>query len=214
MTRHSSITVLLADDHGLVRAGIRRVLEEAGDMLVVGEASNGDDAIQLASRLQPNVVILDISMPKMDGIETIERLVAIVPQVKILVVTMHPEEHFAFRMMKGGCQGYVTKDVLPHELIEAVRTVASGRQYLSAKAKGIIDSQTVSNNAVPETASLSDREIQVLCLVARGFKLREVADQLNLSVRTVETYELRLRQKLGLRNKVDISRFAYQNKLI
>lgn len=214
MRRDTCITVLLADDHGLVRAGIRRVLEEAGDMLVVGEASNGNDAIQLASRLQPDVVILDISMPRMDGIETIERLVAIVPKAKILVVTMHPEEHFALRMMKGGCQGYVTKDVLPHELREAVRTVASGRQYLSARGKDILDSQAVSAKAVPETASLSDRELQVLCLVARGFRLREVADQLSLSVRTVETYELRLRQKLGLRNKADISRFAHQNRLI
>lgn len=212
--RDDCITVLLADDHGLVRAGIRRVLEESGDMLVVGEAANGDDAIQLTSRLQPDVVVLDVSMPKMDGIETVEHLAAIIPLVKILVLTMHPEEHFALRMLKGGCQGYVTKDVLPHELIEAVRTVAAGRQYLSARCKDILDSHAMSTSAVPETASLSDRELQVLCLVARGYKLREVADQLNLSVRTVETYELRLKQKLGLRNKVDISRFAHQNKLI
>ena len=214
MRQNPCIRVLLADDHSLVRAGIRRVLEEAGDMLVVGEAGNGDDAIQLTSCLQPDVVMLDISMPKMDGMETIGRLLALVPQVKILVVTMHPEEHFALRTMKAGCHGYLTKDVLPHELREAVRTVASGRHYLSARGKDIVASQIVSTNVAPGTASLSDRELQVLCLVARGLKLKEVAAQLDLSVRTVETYELRLKQKLGLRNKVDISRFAHQNKLI
>jgi len=214
MRQNPSIRVLLADDHSLVRAGIRRVLEEAGDMLVVGEAGNGDEAIRLTLRLKPDVVVLDISMPKMDGMETVERLLTLAPRVKILVLTMHPEEHFAVRMMKAGCGGYVTKDVLPHELRDAVRTVASGRQYLSARGKDVVATQTVSTNVGPGAAALSDRELQVLCLVARGFKLREVADQLNLSVRTVETYELRLRQKLGLQNKVDISRFAYQNKLI
>ena len=193
---------------------MRRVLEEFGDMHVVGEAGNGNEAVELAARLEPDVLVLDISMPKMDGMEAIDRLFALVPRIKILVVTMHPEEHFALRAMKAGCRGYVTKDVLPHDLREAVRTVAAGGQYLSARGKDVIASQVVSTNAAPGTGSLSDRELQVLCLVAQGFKLKEVAAQLDLSVRTVETYDLRLRQKLGLRNRVDISRFAHQNKLI
>jgi len=214
MRQYPCVRVLVADDHALVRAGMRRVLEESGDMLVVGEAGNGYDAIQLAAGLKPDVVILDISMPEMDGMETIGQLLATAPQVKVLVVTMHPEEHFALRMMKAGCQGYITKDASPQELREAVRAVAAGRQYLSARGKDVLASQIVSTNAMPGTACLSDREVQVLCLVAQGLKLKEVAQQLGLSVRTAETYELRLRQKLGLRNKVDISRFAHQNKLI
>lgn len=209
-----SIRVLLADDHALVRAGIRRVLEESGNMFVVGEAANGTDAVRLASCLKPNVVILDISMPGMDGADTVAQFHSVIPRINILIVTMHPEEHFALRMMKAGCQGYITKDVSPQELRDAVRVVASGQQYLSPRGKDVLTSQIVSANAIPGAACLSDREVQVLCLLAQGLKLKEVAEHLDLSVRTIETYALRLRQKLGLRNKVEISRFAYQNRLI
>jgi len=209
------ITVLIADDHELVRAGLKRVLEESGDMRVVGEASDGPEALDVYQDLRPDVVIMDISMPGMDGLETVDRLLASHRDARILVLTMHSEEHYALRALKAGCMGYLTKEGSTQQLREAVRAVSRGQRFLSSSGKDVVTSQLLTRRRTGDTTNvLSDRELQVLCMLARGLKLKEIAGQLNLSVRTVETYESRVRTKLNLRNKAEISRFAYQNKLI
>lgn len=209
------ITVLIADDHELVRAGLKRVLEEAGDMRVVGEASNGREACDVYEALRPDVVIMDLTMPGTDGLEGVDGILARHRDARILVLSMHSEEHYAVRALKAGCMGYLTKEGSTQQLREAVRTVSRGQRFLSSSGKEVVTSQLLTRRGTGESTSvLSDRELQVLCLLARGLKLKEIAGQLNLSVRTVETYESRVRTKLNLRNKAEIWRFAYQNKLI
>ncbi len=213
-SKKTLISVVLADDHALVRAGLKRVLEESGDMEVVGEANNGAEAVQAYEIERPDVLIMDISMPGMDGLEAVDMILAKDEDARILVLTMHPEEHFALRALKAGCIGYITKDASTQQLREAVRAVSKGQRFLSESGKDMVTSQLLARRGTGATDALSDRELQVLCLLARGLKLKEIAGQLDLSVRTIETYEARVRQKLNLRNKADISRFAYQNKLI
>jgi len=209
------IKVLLVDDHGLVRAGLKRVLEEEADMHVIGEACSGQEAVQEFNTKCPDVVVMDISMPDMDGLEAAKKLLSLHHDARILVLTMHPEEHYAVRTLKAGCLGYVTKGVSTRQLRDAVRAVAGGRRYLSDEAKDTVMVQLLADrpNSTP-IDRLSDRELEIICLLARGLKLKEVAIELGLSVRTVETYQMRARRKLGLRNKAQITRFAYENKLI
>jgi DNA-binding NarL/FixJ family response regulator len=209
------IRVLLADDHSLVRAGLKRVLEEAGDMTVVGEAGDGQEAIQQFIRQRPDIVLMDISMSGMDGLEAIKQLIYLDPEARILVLTMYPEEQYAIRALKAGCLGYITKFTSTQLLRDAVRTVAKGHQFLTDEGKNTITLQVLSNRAQSTSVeSLSDRELQVVKLLAQGLKLKEVAGELSLSVRTIETYRLRALRKLHLRNDADISRFAFQNRLL
>ena len=211
----SAIKVLLVDDHTLVRAGLVRVLEEAPDIDVVAEASNGIDAIVEFERVVPDVVILDISMPDMDGLETTKKMISQHPGARILILTVYPEDYYAARVIKAGALGYITKGTSTTELYNAVRTVAGGKRSLSQKGKDILILQLLEKHAdFDSIQDLSDRELQVLSLLAGGRKTREVADELGLSVKTIETYRARVLHKLQLRTNLDIVRFAYQNKLV
>ena len=211
----SAIKVLLVDDHTLVRAGLVRVLEEAPDIDVVAEASNGIDAIVEFERVVPDVVILDISMPDMDGLETTKKLISQHPDARILVLTVYPEDYYAARVIKAGALGYITKGTSTTELYDAVRIVASGKRSLSQKSKDILILQLLDKHTnFDSIQDLSDRELQVLCLLAGGKKTREVANELGLSVKTIETYRARILSKLHLHTNLDIVRFAYQNKLV
>jgi len=210
----SVFRVLLAEDHSVVRDGLKRVLEEA-DMEVVAVASTGDEALREFKRTLPDVVIMDISMPGMDGLEAVKQLMSLDPETRILVLTMHPEEHYAVRALKAGCLGYVTKSISTRGLLDAVRAVAGGRQFLTAEGKETVALQLLAGRRSTGGAeSLSDRELQVLIFLARGMKLKEVASELGLSIRTIETYRLRVLHKLHLRNDADITRFAVQNGLL
>lgn len=211
----TAIKVLLVDDHTLVRAGLKRVLEETPDIDVVAEASNGIDAIVEFERVVPDVVILDISMPDMDGLETTKKLISEHPDARILVLTVYPEDYYAARVIKAGALGYLTKGTSTMELHDAVRTVASGKRSLSQKSKDILILQLLDKHTdFDSIQDLSDRELQVLCLLAGGKKTREVANELGLSVKTIETYRARVLGKLHLHTNLDIVRFAYQNKLV
>lgn len=209
------IRVLLADDHSLVRKGIKHVLEEAPDLRVVADASDGLQAIHAFRRTRPDVVILDISMPGMDGLETLKHLCTIDENVHILILTMYPEEQFALRVFRAGALGYITKGTSPEELHDAVRTVSRGRRYLSLGAQNSLHLQALANNrAGSPTGALSNRELQVLCLIARGRRLSKIAADFGLSVKTIETYRARILQKLCLENDADLCRFAFDNKLV
>jgi len=209
------IRVLFADDHVLVRAGLKKILEEAADICVIAEADNGAEAVDQFKHVNPDVVIMDISMPGTDGMEAIGQLLSCYPHARILVLTMYPEEYFAVRTIKAGCLGYITKGTSPRELHQAVRTVARGETYLSEDGRSTVALQLLaSKRGDSPVEMLSDRELQVLCFLARGLKSKEIATELNLSPKTIDSYRTRVLQKLNLRNNADMARFAFHHRLI
>ena len=209
------IRALLADDHSLVRTGLKGVLEQSPDIRVVAEASDGLEAIQEFKRVRPDVAILDISMPGMDGLEAVKHLLSFDPDVRILILTMYPEKQYAVRVLKAGALGYITKGTSTQELHSAVHTVARGKRFLSNDGIDAVTARLLAHGSyTTPVESLSDRELQVLCLIARGYKVKEIAGDLGVGAKTVETYRSRILRKLCLRNNADICRFAFENGLI
>ncbi len=214
-TKTRPIRVLLVDDHALVRAGLKRVLEEDESISVVAEASNGGEAMKEFQRVRPDVVILDIFMPVMDGLDTTKQLLSLHPEARILVLTMCLEQQYASRILRAGALGYITKGTSTRELHCAVNTVAKGARYLSDEGKDVVIMQLLNSKAdLTIVELLSDRELQVLCLLAHGKKMKEIAESLCLSPRTIETYRSRIMIKLGLSNRAEIIEFALTHKLI
>jgi len=209
------IRVLIADDHGIVRGGIRRILEDREDIQIVGEASDGQKAIQKVRETAPDVVLLDISMPGMDGIDVTKQLKAIDPEVRILILTMHAEEQYAPRLMRAGAMGYVTKHAAPEDLVKAIHVVHSGRRFISPTLTENLAWRYLGGRAdLGPVDCLSDRELQVLCLLAKGNTNQEIAGFLHLSVKTINTYRGRVLEKLNLRNNAELTLFAVGNGLI
>jgi len=208
------IRVLVVDDHTLVRAGLCRLLDSEDDIEVTGETGSGREAVELCTRLKPDIVLLDYSLPDMDGLETTSRIVALKTETRILILTMYANEEYAIRVIRAGASGFVVKGAAPEELLTAVRKVARKTTYISPD---IMD-KMVGRMGQPESESpesnLSDREMQVLIRLARGSTTREVAKVLCLSVSTVETYRSRILEKLNLRNNSDLTRFAIRRGLI
>jgi len=209
------IKVLLADDHSIVRAGLCRIVEESGDMTVVAEAADGKAAILQAHKATPDVAVIDISMPEFDGLEVTARLLDEIPDLPVIILTMHEEEQYVVRAIEAGARGYITKKSAPEKLVKAIRKVLAGQRYLSPEATESL-ALRVARGAKGQSPldSLSNRELQVLKQLALGNTNREIAAAYNISIKTVDTYRLRLLKKLNLRNNADISRFAIQNHLI
>ncbi|MDO9528965.1 MAG: response regulator transcription factor [Syntrophales bacterium] len=209
------IKVLLADDHSIVRAGLRRIVEESGEMTVIAEAADGNEAIKQVRETLPDVAVVDISMPGMDGLEVLNQLRSYCPELPILILTMHEEEQYVFRAIGAGARGYMTKRSAPEELVNAIRKVHSGGRYLSdsaAEALALRLGRGTSNMSLLDT--LSNREIQVLRCLSLGKTNSEIAEIYHISIKTVDTYRSRLLRKLNLRNNAELSRFAIQNGLI
>jgi two-component system invasion response regulator UvrY len=209
------IKVLLADDHSIVRAGLCRIVEESGDMIVVAEAADGKAAILQAHKAAPDVAVIDISMPEFDGLEVTARLLDEIPDLPVIILTMHEEEQYVIRAIEAGAMGYITKKSAPEQLVKAIRKVLAGQRYLSPEATESL-ALRVARGAKGQSPldSLSNRELQVMKRLALGNTNREIAAAYNISIKTVDTYRLRLLKKLNLRNNADISRFAIQNHLI
>ncbi|CAD7844076.1 MAG: BarA-associated response regulator UvrY (GacA SirA) [Olavius algarvensis Delta 4 endosymbiont] len=209
------IRVLLADDHSIVRAGLCRIVEESGDMTVVAEAADGKNAILKARDTNPDVAVIDISMPEFDGLEVTARLRDEKPELPVIILTMHEEEQYVVRAIEAGAMGYITKKSAPEKLVNAIRKVLAGQRYLSPEATESL-ALRVARGAKGQSPldSLSNRELQVLKRLAQGNTNREIAAVYNISIKTVDTYRLRLLKKLNLRNNADISRFAIQSNLI
>jgi two-component system, NarL family, invasion response regulator UvrY len=209
------IKVLLADDHDIVRAGLRRIIEDSGDIAVVAEAADGRDAIQQIQQSPPDVAVVDISMPGLDGLEVLAQMHHYYPQLPILILTMHEEEQYVVRAIAAGAKGYLTKRSAPEQLVKAIRKVQAGGSYLSdSAAESLAQSLAGGGKGRSPLDSLSNREIQVLRQLALGRTVKEIADAYHLSPKTVDTYRLRLLKKLNLRNNAEISRFAIQNRLV
>ena len=209
------IKVLLADDHSIMRAGLRRIIEESDDIEVIAEADDGKAAIQLAREKNPDVAVVDISMPGLDGLEVISQLKIYLPDLPIIILTMHEEEQYVVRAIEAGAMGYVTKRSAPEHIVKAIHQVLGGTPYLTAEASEALALRIAKGASGKSTLdSLSTRELQVLRRLAMGHTNHEIATTYGISIKTVDTYRLRLLKKLNLRNNAELSRFAIQNKLI
>jgi two-component system, NarL family, response regulator NreC len=198
------IRVLLADDHAILRAGVRMLLEAQPDMTVVAEASDGEEAVRQATGTRPDVAVVDLTMPGLSGVETLERLRREVPATRLLVLTMHDDPGYARLALAAGAIGHVIKDAESAELLTAIRTVHRGRTFVQVGAEAV----ALAPPARPSPPPLSPRERQVLELLAHGHTNREVAHRLSLSIKTVETHRARLSDKLGLHTRADLVRLA------
>jgi two-component system response regulator NreC len=203
------LTILLADDHVVMREGLRRLIDGETDMEVVCEATDGDEAVDKAAQMLPDIAVLDVSMKQVNGPDAARRVKKVSPSTRILGLTMHEDASYVREMVDAGAMGYVLKRAASDELISAIRAVAQGGTYVDPRVAGRLLQSLVPRRSAPsEPNSLSERENDVLRLIAQGFSNKEIAAQLNLSVKTVETYKGRGMEKLGLRTRVDIVRNA------
>ena len=209
------IKVLLADDHSIVRAGLSRIVEESGDMEVIAEAADGRETIRLVRETSPDVAVIDISMPGLDGLEVVSQLHGQYPDLPILILTMHEEGQYVVRAIQAGAMGYMTKQSAPEQLLKAIRKIFEGSRYLTDEAAEALALRVARGSGEQSPLdSLSMRELQVLRRLAMGHTNREIASAYSISIKTVDTYRSRLLKKLNLRNNAELSRFAMQNRLI
>ena len=206
--------IVIADDHALVRRGLAGLLREMNDFQVVGEAESGDDLLRTLRDTAVDVAIVDMSMPGPSGLDLVKSLVAEFPKLPVLVLSVHPEDQYAVRVVRAGARGYLTKESAEAELVEAVRRVTTGGRYLSqALAESLLNALDTDPDAALHTA-LSDREYQVLRLLASGMTVGDIGEHLSLSVKTVSTYRSRLLQKMGMSNNSELTRYALENGIV
>ncbi|MGH9340747.1 MAG: response regulator [Acidobacteriota bacterium] len=209
------IKVLVADDHAVVREGLKRIINETSDMTVSGEANNGQEVLNKVLAEDWDVVLLDISMPGRGGLEVLRQLRAERPKLPVLILSMHSEDQYAVRVLKTGAAGYITKDSTPEKLVAAIRRVVRGRKYISpAVAEILAFDLEVDHKSDSLHAALSDREYQVLCLMASGKTVSDIAEDLALSVKTISTYRTRILEKLNLKNNAELIRYAIKHELV
>jgi two-component system invasion response regulator UvrY len=209
-----SIRVFIADDHALVRKGLRQIFEEAEDIEVVGEAAEYSGLAAGMNKTAFDVLVLDISMPGKNGIDSLKQLLKEHPQLKALIVSMYPEDQFALRALKAGAKGYLTKTSGPENLVEAVRQIASGRKFLTPEVALALAENVGNESEAPRHATLSDREFQTLRLIASGRKLSEIAAEMALSAKTVSVYRARLMEKMSMKTNAELTRYALENRLL
>lgn len=207
------IRVLVADDHGVVREGIKRILDETLDLRVAGEVADGQGVYAKVRAEAWDVILLDISMPGRNGLEVLQHLKCIRPDLPVLVYSMHPGSQYAIRAFKAGARGYLSKDRLPRELVEAIRKVSRGGRYVSASLAEQLVVEMNRASDQPLHDSLSDREHQVLCLLGAGRAVTEIADELSLSPKTISTYRARILEKLQLNTTAELIHYAIRHEL-
>ena len=212
-----SIRVLLADDHKIVRDGLRNLIEKEKDMEVVGEAENGRSAIKTAQKVHPNVVVMDVTMPDMNGIDATKRILEDVPGLRVVALSMHSDRRFVLGMLEAGASGYLLKDCAFDELAKAIRSVAQGNKYLSPGIADIVVKGYLEKVAEPRSAPgspLTQREREILQLLAEGMSSKEIAAHLHVSVKTVETHRRNMMQKINMHSVAELTKYAIREGLI
>jgi two-component system, NarL family, invasion response regulator UvrY len=207
------IKVIIADDHPIVRAGMKQILSESGDIFVAGEADSGEGLLQAIQEGAYDAVLLDITMPGIGGLETLKRIRALKPDLPVLILSIHSEEQFALRTLKAGAAGYLTKSSAPAELVRAIRQVTAGRKFISAAFGEKLVMQFQHDLSRLPHERLSEREFQVLCMIANGKTVSEIAESLNLSVKTVSTYRSRILEKTGMNTSAELTTYAIRNNI-
>ena len=208
------IKIIIADDHPIVRAGMKQIISEASDLMVADEASDGHKLLNKIREENFDVVILDISMPHMDGQDVLKQLKIEKPKLPVIVLSIHPEDQYALRVLKAGASGYVTKGSATDELINAIRKVCRGGKYISPSIAEKLAFQLGADFEEMPHEALSDREYQVLCMLASGKTVTEIADELALSVKTISTYRARILEKMDMKNNAELIHYAVQNELV
>lgn len=212
------IKVLLADDHGVVRKGLRFLIEQEEGLAVCGEAADGREAVRLARELEPNVVVMDIAMPQLNGIDATAQIVRALPSTGVLILSMHGDESYLLRALEAGARGYLLKDTAEEDLVRAIRVVASGKPFFSpAISQTLLEDyiRTLQQRGQQDSYSLlTEREREILQLLAEGRSNKDVAALLDLSVYTVETHRTRIMQKLNLHNTAELVLYAVRKKII
>jgi len=220
MVTKNTLRVLIVDDHTIVRQGLRKLLEAEGDIEIVGEASDGREAVTKATDMQPAVVLLDISMPGLNGLEAVRQILKRSPKTRVLVLSMHKNEAYVLQALRNGASGYVLKEAASEEIVTALRALGRGESYLSPSiSRVVIDDYLRINSGGESTArslyeSLTAREREIFQLLAEGLKNHEVAERLHVSVKTVETHRAHVMEKLGLNNIAELVKYAIEVGII
>ena len=212
-----SIRVLIADDHKIMLAGLRSLLEKQTDFDVVAEAENGRKAVQMAQEKKPDVVVMDVSMPDLNGIEATTQIVESLPGTRVIALSMHSDKRFVMGMLRAGASGYLLKDCASQELANAIHQVAGGRKYLSPEITGVVIDDFLlggsSGEVATATSLLSPREREVLQLIAEGWSTKQIASHLYVSIKTIETHRRQIMKKLDLHNIADLTKYAVREGL-
>ncbi len=208
------INILIADDHVLFREGLKKVLKPESDMTVIAEATNGQEVYERIEAKKPDIVLLDISMPGESGLEVLEALKKDFPKLRVLILSMHPEDRFALRAFKMGAAGYITKESAVDELVQAIRKIVSGGRYISPSfAEKLANDLATDHDKLPHER-LSNREFQIMRMIAAGKKIHTIAEELSLSRNSVNTYRARILEKMGMQSNAELTRYAVENNLI
>jgi len=208
------IRTIIADDHPLVREGLKKILKEEHDFQVVAEAVNSAEIFALLAKYEADVLLLDINMPGRSGIDVLSEIHTIAPKLRILILTIHPEDSLAVRALKAGASGYITKDAIPSELVVAIRQVAEGHKYISNKLAGQLAQSVQKNTGDLPHQSLSEREYEVFIHITSGKTLHEISNDLSLSPATISTYRARIMEKMNMHSNAELMHYALLNKLI
>lgn len=208
------IRILIADDHAIVRAGLKQFIADQLDMQVTGEAATGAETIALVRSQDFDIVLLDISMPDKNGIDTLKSVKQIRPDLPVLILSGHAEEQYAVNLLRAGASGYLNKETASTQLVGAVRTAVQGRKYVSPTLAQVLAEGISGSGDEPLHGSLSQREFQIFCKLAGGQAVSQIADELHLSVKTVSTYRTRVLEKMGMKSNADLTYYAVKNGLI
>lgn len=210
----SSINLLLVDDHELVRAGVKSLLSTVPGIQVIAEASSGEEAIRIVREKRPHVILMDVRMPGIGGLEATRKLLRIDPDLKIIALTVCGEEPFPSKLLQAGAAGYLTKDSALEEMVSAIRSVHSGKRYISPEVAQQLALKHLSDDNASPFEALSERELQVMIMITSGQKVQEISDKLCLSPKTVNSYRYRLFDKLGVQTDVELTHLAIRHKLL
>ncbi len=208
------LTILIADDHAVVREGLKQILAELEDSVSLAEASHGQEVLEKINQSRFDIILLDISMPGMNGLEILKQIKNEKPEISVLILSMYPEEQYAVRALKAGASGYLTKDSAPQKLIQAIQRIASGRKYITPSLAEKLAYDFDKDYKKPLHEILSDREFQVMRLLAVGKTVKEIGEELFLSIKTVSTYRTRILEKMEFKNNAELIHYSIRNQLI
>ena len=208
------IKILIADDHAIVREGLKQIVADTSDMIVTAEASDGHEVLALMSQDNYDVVVLDMAMPGLTGLDILKQIKRETPKLPVLILSVHPEEQYAVRALKAGASGYLTKESAPDELITAIRKVSMGGKYITSSLAEKLAFELEVDTEKPPHKTLSDREFQVMCMIAKGKTIKDIAEELYLSPKTVSTYRSRILEKMKMKSNEELTHYARNNHLV
>ena len=206
--------ILIADDHAVVREGLKQILSESSEMVVTAEASTGPEVFEKIGKDDFDLIVLDIAMPGRGGLDILKEIKNKKPRLPVLILSMYPEDQYAVRVLKAGASGYMTKESAPAELINAIKQISKGKKYVSPSLAEKLALDLEITTGRPPHESLSDREYQVMCMIASGKTLKEIAEKLSLSIKTISTYRSRILEKMNMKSNAELTHHAIKNRLV